>query len=183
MPPAQIELAPGLAVRVAAVIIDPSCPITDDPARAQGAIVVVERADRRVVSRLLEAGAVGVVLAADIERSLPAAIAAVATGLTVVPHAGRQALQRPVLTARQQEILSLLVLGLPNAAIARRLFLAESTVKTHLSTIFDKLDVRSRKEAIDLILDPSTDLGAGIVGVSAGGGRGRDGYASPVIRS
>lgn len=159
------------------------CPVTSDPDQASGCIVLVEQADRATVSRLLEAGAVGIVLASQAEEALPAAQAAVAAGLTVIPAEGRVALQRPVLTARQQEIMSLLVLGLPNSLIAQRLFVAESTVKTHLSAIFAKLGVRSRKEAIGLMLDPSTGLGAGVVGVSAAGSTRADGYTAPVIRS
>ena len=145
--------------------------------------MLVEQADRRTVSRLLEAGAAGIVLIADLEEALPAALAAVAAGLMVVPAQARHSLHRPVLTARQQEILSLLVLGLPNATIAARLFLSESTVKAHLRTIFEKLGVHSRKEAIDLILDPASGLGEGIRGVAAAGTEPSGGYHAPTIRS
>ena len=44
--------------------------------------------------------------------------------------------------------------GLTNAQIAGKLFLAESTVKSHLSSSFTKLGVSSRYEAATLILDP-----------------------------
>lgn len=51
------------------------------------------------------------------------------------------------LTDREREILVLLVEGLDNAAIARRLFLSPSTVKNHVSSILAKLGVESRVQA------------------------------------
>ena len=44
--------------------------------------------------------------------------------------------------------------GLTNSEIAESLFLSESTVKSHLSSAFAKLGVRSRREAAALVLDP-----------------------------
>src|SRR5918997_3447783 len=55
------------------------------------------------------------------------------------------------LTARQREILELAGEGLTNAGIARRLFLAEGTVKQHLRAIYRLLNVRSRVQAIKLL--------------------------------
>jgi DNA-binding NarL/FixJ family response regulator len=52
----------------------------------------------------------------------------------------------------------LLVAGLTNRQIGSRLFLAESTVKTHLASAFGKLGVRSRKDAVALLLDPAEGL-------------------------
>lgn len=51
------------------------------------------------------------------------------------------------LTAREQEVLELLAEGLCNKRIARRLKIAESTVKNHVHSILEKCDVRSRGEA------------------------------------
>ncbi len=56
-------------------------------------------------------------------------------------------------------------MGYMNSQIAERLFLAESTVKSHLSSAFGKLGVRSRNEAVDLILNPERGLGMGILGL------------------
>ncbi|PZS23644.1 MAG: DNA-binding response regulator [Acidimicrobiales bacterium] len=52
------------------------------------------------------------------------------------------------LTKRESEVLALLVEGQANRGIAESLFLSEETVKTHLRSIYRKLDVRDRSQAI-----------------------------------
>lgn len=52
------------------------------------------------------------------------------------------------LTDREVQILALVAQGLANKAIANALFIGESTVKTHLKSLFHKLDVTSRSEAV-----------------------------------
>ncbi|MGH9353401.1 MAG: response regulator transcription factor [Terriglobia bacterium] len=56
----------------------------------------------------------------------------------------------PQLTAREREILTMLAEGLGNKEIAWRLKISEHTVKFHVSSIFTKLDVSSRAEAVSL---------------------------------
>jgi DNA-binding NarL/FixJ family response regulator len=51
------------------------------------------------------------------------------------------------LTARQREILEMVVEGLSNAEIARRLYLSESTIKQHLRAVYKELGVRNRTQA------------------------------------
>jgi DNA-binding CsgD family transcriptional regulator len=57
-----------------------------------------------------------------------------------------------LLSARQREVLELAAEGLPNAQIARRLFVTESTVKQHLYKAYKTLGVRNRQEATKLFL-------------------------------
>jgi DNA-binding NarL/FixJ family response regulator len=56
--------------------------------------------------------------------------------------------QPDTLTRREREVAALVCHGLANKEIARRLGLAEGTVKTHLSKIFEKLGIRRRSELI-----------------------------------
>jgi two-component system nitrate/nitrite response regulator NarL len=55
---------------------------------------------------------------------------------------------RPRLTPREREILSLAAEGRSGPEIARKLFLSPATVKTHLSNIYEKLDVSDRAAAV-----------------------------------
>ncbi len=51
------------------------------------------------------------------------------------------------LTTREREVLALVGAGLSNAEIASRLYLVEGTVKTYLTSIFTRLEVRNRVQA------------------------------------
>ena len=71
-----------------------------------------------------------------------------------VNHAGDSSineaeLKKLNLTNREYEILQLLTKGYSNAEIAENLFLSLSTVKTHVSNLFVKMDVKSRAQAIE----------------------------------
>jgi DNA-binding NarL/FixJ family response regulator len=67
---------------------------------------------------------------------------------TAAPTGGRSARAFPALTDRELEILQLIARGRNNGDIARRLFLADKTVRNHVSSIFAKLQVADRSEAI-----------------------------------
>jgi len=56
------------------------------------------------------------------------------------------------LSRRESEVLSLLVNGMSNRAIADQLVVGEETVKTHLRSIYRKLDVRDRAQAVASVL-------------------------------
>ena len=72
----------------------------------------------------------------------------------------------------------MVVTGLTNSQIADELFLAVSTVKSHLSSAFSKLGVSSRSEAAAVILDPERGRGLGIDRVPAAGRRQQVGRVS-----
>lgn len=119
--------------------------------------------------RTLLAGASGIVLDADLERALVPTVHALLAGQVAVPAVlARQLAPRP-LSHREKQILSLVVRGLTNREIAHKLFLAESTVKTHLSSAFRKVDARSRSEAVARIQDPDAGYGAGILALADDG--------------
>lgn len=116
--------------------------------------------------RALEKGVAGVVLEQELDRALSATVLAVSAGQISVPAERGEQLGPRVLTAREKQILGLVVMGLSNSEIARKLYLAESTVKSHLSSSFAKLGVGSRNEAASLILDPVRGSGLGILSLT-----------------
>lgn len=69
------------------------------------------------------------------------------------PATNRHTLRLNDLTEREHEILVLIGRGLSNKEIAETLFLAEQTVKSHVSRIFTKLDLRDRVNAVILAYD------------------------------
>ena len=64
------------------------------------------------------------------------------------PGAGRAANAFPQLSKRERQVLALIADGLDNAQLAARLFLSEKTVRNHITSIFAKLDVPNRAQAI-----------------------------------
>ncbi len=108
-------------------------------------ILVVAQASSGDVRRALQAGAHAVVTEPLIESALIPSIGAALAGQIVIPAGAREGGQPGVLTTREKQILGLVVMGMTNAEIAGKLFLAESTVKSHLSSAFAKLGVSSRK--------------------------------------
>ena len=68
--------------------------------------------------------------------------------------ASRKPVEQPGvdLTAREREVLDLIGEGLRNGEIARRLFISEATVKTHINNLFAKAGLHSRADAVRLAL-------------------------------
>jgi len=129
------------------------------------AVAVVAEADGNEARRALAAGAAGIVFAEDL-TALAATVAAVALGQLVIPSSLRTAVTKPALTTREKQIMALVVIGFSNREIADQLFIAESTVKSHLFSAFRRLGVRTRKEATALVLDGQQGLGRGILTIT-----------------
>lgn len=119
----------------------------------QAIVVISPPATGAGVRRTLDAGADALVFEPELELTLAATIRAVASGQSVVPRKLRASVERPNLSHREHQVLALVREGLTNAEIAERLFLAESTVKSHLASVFTKFGVHSRKEAVAVFID------------------------------
>ena len=102
----------------------------------------------------IDAGAAGYLLKDAPPDDLFRAIRGTARGDTVLAPAvaarlvRRASSSRPVLTEREVEILQHLSRGLANKELARKLFVSEATVKSHLSHIYTKLGVDTRTAAV-----------------------------------
>jgi DNA-binding NarL/FixJ family response regulator len=121
--------------------------------REPAIVVVSPRSTATAVRRTLEAGADALVFEPEIPVALAASIRAVESGQSVVPRRLRAGVERPNLSHRERQVLTLVCDGHTNAEIAEALFLAESTIKSHMASIFTKLGVHSRKEAGAVFLD------------------------------
>jgi DNA-binding NarL/FixJ family response regulator len=121
--------------------------------RQQAIVIISPVATGSGVRRALDAGADAIVFEPELESTLVVAISAVASGQSVVPRELRASVERPAFSHRERQVLEYVAKGLTNAQIAERLFLSESTIKSHLSSAFAKFGVRSRKEAAALFLE------------------------------
>lgn len=113
-----------------------------------------------LVADALHAGARGYLLKGAEPEEIERAVRAVAAGSAILsPQVARHVLGRIVpgardsepfgeLTAREHDVLDLIAAGLPNAVIAERLGVAPKTIANHISSIFAKLGVATRAEAI-----------------------------------
>jgi DNA-binding NarL/FixJ family response regulator len=121
--------------------------------RRPAIVVISPPATGTGVRRALDGGADALVFDTELTVTLANAVRAVATGQSVVPRKVRASVERPVLSHREHEVLTLVRKGLTNAEIAERLYLAESTIKSHLASLFRKVGVRSRNEAAAALID------------------------------
>jgi DNA-binding NarL/FixJ family response regulator len=126
-------------------------------------VVVVSLGQYVDAGSLLASGADGIVYEPDIDAALGPICRLAAMGQISVPVAMRHTVQSPALSHREKQTLGLALAGLTNAQIAHRIYLAESTVKTHLSSAFRRLGVHSRREAAAL-LSSDDGLRASVLG-------------------
>jgi DNA-binding NarL/FixJ family response regulator len=116
------------------------------------------------VYRALRAGASGFVLKDDPPDQLIAAVRTVAGGDALLsPAITRRVIQQftrihqqapppavETLTEREMDVFRLITRGYSNAEIGRELFISDTTVKTHVTRLLQKLDLRDRAQAIVL---------------------------------
>ena len=82
---------------------------------------------------------------ATLERALVTPLSFTATGL----HRALKAKERlPILSSRELEVLNILATGKSTKEIAKQLYLSEPTIKTHLASIYRKLEVNNRISAV-----------------------------------
>ena len=155
--------------------LDATARITADlPGTAVLVLTMVENDD--AVAAALRAGARGYLVKGASRAQIRRALEAVADGETILGRGTAGALARlgpsgdalgafPGLTEREREVLGLLASGMTNGEIAARVFLSEKTVRNVVSTLFTKLEVSSRAEAVARARD------AGLGGAAPGLGR------------
>ena len=137
---------------------------TFEQRRAPRILVLSEREDGQTVLEALRLGASGYLGKAEGLRGLTAAVRAVANGQRVVPaeleaeartelhRYARRSRERAeverALTTREREVLALLSDDVTLQQIARRLSISPRTVESHASSIYRKLGVRGRLQAV-----------------------------------
>ena len=119
-------------------------------------LVLTSFSDRQRITRALDAGAVGYLLKdASADEVVRGIRTAAGGGSPLDPRAARSLLDAqsapdPLdgISPREREVLALLLDGMPNKLIARRLGISEKTVKSHLTSIFRQIGVTDRVQAI-----------------------------------
>lgn len=157
-------------VRPDVILMDMVLPVMDGAAATRAirqqfpqvqVIALTSFKEGDVVKNALEAGAIGYLLKDVSADDLVWAIRAAHSGRATLSPEAAQALvetenQPPApgldLTAREREVLALMIEGLNNTQIAGRLGVSPSTIKSHVSNILSKLGVASRTEAVTLAL-------------------------------
>uniref|UniRef100_A0AAU2UZ67 Response regulator transcription factor n=1 Tax=Streptomyces sp. NBC_00003 TaxID=2903608 RepID=A0AAU2UZ67_9ACTN len=133
------EEHPEVAVVVLTTFADDDSILAALSAGARG--YLTKNAGREDIARAIRAAAAGQsVLDREVQDRL------LATARTKAPTP-----EQPLpgdITPREREVLTLIGQGLPNRAIAEKLFISEATVKTHINNLFAKADITSRADAV-----------------------------------
>ncbi|MEB3967091.1 response regulator transcription factor [Streptomyces kunmingensis] len=133
------EEHPEVAVVVLTTFADDDSILAALSAGARG--YLTKNAGRQGIVRAIRAAAAGQsVLDREVQDRL------LATVRTKAPAPGG-ALPQDI-TPREREVLALIGQGLPNRAIAEKLFISEATVKTHINNLFAKAGIRDRADAV-----------------------------------
>ncbi|MFE5325570.1 response regulator [Embleya sp. NPDC056575] len=164
-------LAAAAAGPVDVVLMDLRMPRTDgieatrrltDEHPEVAVVVLTTFADDDSILAALSAGARGYLTKNAGRRDIVRAIRAAAAGQSVLDREVQDRLLATVrtrattpsrnlpddITPREREVLALIGRGLPNRAIAEKLFISEATVKTHINNLFAKAGIRDRADAV-----------------------------------
>ena len=120
------------------------------PLPAANALVLIDDVDA-ATSQVLQAGAQGVLSCGSSSEELTAAVRIMATGRSMlIPRARKEAEESPleILTDRECEVFHLMTRGYTNTEISDELALSQSTVKSHIQKIMEKLRLRNRVHAV-----------------------------------
>jgi two-component system, NarL family, response regulator YdfI len=144
----------------------PALPVVDGNEAEPALVILVDRPQGAWIADVLRSGVRGILPRESTPTAIGSAIQAAAQGLVTLdattmanmlplvssPTPVRALPEAPhqSLTAREVEVLEMLAEGIGNKTIARRLGISEHTVKFHISSIFTKLGVTSRTEAVTL---------------------------------
>lgn len=159
---ALVDLA--VALRPAVALVDLEMPGLDGAAairrmrelapETRALVLTAFDSDERIIGAL-RAGAQGYLLKGVPRAEIFAAVRTVGAGGSLIqPPVAARLIDRlarpepPTLTAREQEVLSLMAQGRANKEIAAALGVSERTVKFHVSGIFSRLGVSNRTEAV-----------------------------------
>lgn len=119
-------------------------------------LILTSFLETKFIQQAMQAGAIGYLLKGTSIDELVDAIRAAAIGQSTLAGEVIQALLQPSqassqlvheLSKRQEEVLTLLALGLSNQAIAQQMKLSPSTIRHHVSQVLNKLGVTNRTEA------------------------------------
>ncbi|WP_446041271.1 response regulator [Streptomyces sp. SID1121] len=133
------EEHPSVAVVILTTFADDDSVLAALSAGARG--YLTKNAGRQDITRAIRAAAAGQsVLDREVQDRLLAAVRA-------KPPAPGPLLPGDI-TPREREVLALIGQGLPNRAIAERLFISEATVKTHINNLFAKAGIKDRADAV-----------------------------------
>ncbi len=159
----------GVAMRTTRLRLQAAIVYTDDPATGPETVTEIklaypdlkilllcEFATPTVVRCAIEERAEGVVLTSDTVEETILALRNVLEGRAVMPAGWQSASAQAddplaTLSAREREILALLASGMSNKQIASHLTISSNTVKFHLRTIYSKLGVHNRVQAMQTI--------------------------------
>ncbi|MEV0787219.1 response regulator transcription factor [Streptomyces sp. NPDC050423] len=125
-------------------------------------VILTTFADDDSILAALSAGATGYLTKNAGRQDITRAIRAAAAGQSVLDREVQNRLLETVrtkppapgqplpgdITPREREVLTLIGQGLPNRAIAEKLFISEATVKTHINNLFAKADIKDRADAV-----------------------------------